>query len=179
MVKNTSVNLDVTVNVDGYTLIAGSTDKASLRMNATTNGDALELVTGFTGAQSLTLPAVASGTVALLSDIYVSIAWSEEAAGLTMVADHGYMYTGGGASNFALPATAAQFTVIRLLLKTAGIATITQAAGQQIQIGNSSTTLGAGGSLASTSSGDALYLLCTTADTSWTALSSVGSFTVV
>lgn len=45
---------------------------------------------------------------------------------------------------------------------------IAQAAGQQIQISPSSTTLGVGGSLASTHQYDSINLICIVANTIWT-----------
>ena len=180
MVKNTSINLDVTRNSDGFTIAGGSTDVASLRINATTNGDSVELVSGFTGSSSLTLPNSASGTLALTSDIPASTTWNG-VAGTTqaMVENNGYESQNGATSTFTLPATAAQYSVLRVLQNAAGVVIVAQNASQNIRLGSSITTTGAGGSLTSTAQGDALYLLCTTANLNFVVLSAVGSWVVV
>jgi hypothetical protein len=56
---------------------------------------------------------------------------------------------------------------------------IAQNAGQNIQVGNTSTTIGAGGSIASTDVGDGVSLVCTVADTTWNAFSVIGNLTIV
>lgn len=180
MAKNTAINLDVTRNVDGFTIAGGSTDVASLRINATTNGDAVELVSGFTGSSSLTLPNAASGTLALTSQIPAAFAWNGvSGTSQAMAVNSGYVSQNGATSTFTLPATAAQYTVLRVLQNAAGVFIVAQNALQNIRIGNSISTTGVGGSVTSTSIGDALYLLCTVANTNFVVLSSVGSFTVV
>lgn len=82
----------------------------------------------------------------------------------------------GGALTISLPA-GAQGDVFEVSLMGATSWQITQAAGQQIQIGSSATTLGAGGSLTSTAQGDAVKLLCYSTN-KWVALSIVGNITV-
>jgi hypothetical protein len=56
---------------------------------------------------------------------------------------------------------------------------VAQGAGQSIRIGSSTTTPGAGGSLASTDIGDAVEIVCRVANTGWQVLSLVGNITVV
>ena len=79
----------------------------------------------------------------------------------------------------ALPTTSVFGEEIELALDGATGFTITQAAGQQIRIGSSTTTLGVGGSLSSTAQGDAVRLVCKTANTLWTLLSCEGNLTIV
>lgn len=99
------------------------------------------------------------------------IGWTE-VTGTTqaMVADNGYVANNGALVEFTLPATAAFGTVINLVGKGAGGWLIAQNAGQNIQIGSVSSTVGVGGSVASSNRFDSLELLCTTADTTWTIL---------
>ena len=80
-----------------------------------------------------------------------------------------------------LPATAAVGTVIILQGSAAGNTgwLIAQNAGQNIQFGNTSTTIGVGGSLASTNNNDSVSMVCTVADTTWNVFSSVGNITIV
>ena len=69
--------------------------------------------------------------------------------------------------------------MIRIAGKS-GAWSIAQNANQQINVGSASSTVGVGGSVASTNAGDCIELLCTTsgASTVWRALSYVGNLTV-
>ena len=80
-----------------------------------------------------------------------------------------------------LPATAAVGTTLILQGSAAGANgwKIAQNAGQNIQVGNTSTTIGAGGSIASTDEGDGVSLVCTVADTTWNAFAVIGNLTIV
>lgn len=99
------------------------------------------------------------------------IGWTE-VTGTTqaMVADNGYVANNGALVVFTLPTTAAFGTVINLVGKGAGGWRIDQNASQNIQVGSVSSTVGVGGSVASTNRYDSLELLCTTANTTWTVL---------
>jgi hypothetical protein len=79
--------------------------------------------------------------------------------------NQGYFLANGGPASFALPTVAAVGQIIGLASETTQICTITQGAGQQIQFGSLRTTLGAGGSIATTAIGDSLTLVCNTANT--------------
>lgn len=97
-----------------------------------------------------------------------------------MVADNGYVSDNGALVTLTLPATAAFGTAISVLGKGAGGWKIAQNAGQNIQVGNTSTTIGVGGSVASTNRFDSIDLICTTANTTWTTLGGVqGILTIV
>jgi hypothetical protein len=107
--------------------------------------------------------------------------WSVITANQTAVAGNGYFDNKAGTLALALPATSAvgdTFEVVNI--NTATGTQITQAAGQQIFIGSTSTTLGAGGSLTSTALGDTLRLVCRTANTTWQVTNGlIGNWTVV
>lgn len=66
-----------------------------------------------------------------------------------------------------LPATAALGDSVRVTGFGAGGWTIAQNAGQQIIIGNVSSTIGVGGSVSSTNRYDGIELVCTVANTTW------------
>ena len=110
------------------------------------------------------------------------IGWTE-VTGTTqaMAADNGYVANNGALVVFTLPTTAAFGTVINLVGKGAGGWRIDQNSGQNIQVGSVSSTVGTGGSVASTNRFDSLELLCTTADTTWTVLGGpqTAGFTIV
>jgi hypothetical protein len=97
---------------------------------------------------------------------------------IALVANHGYSANRAAGVTYTLPAVAAQFTVIRIV-GIQGSWTITQAANQEIFVGNTHTTTGVGGSLASSDAGDCVELLCITANLLWRAISIVGNLTVV
>lgn len=96
------------------------------------------------------------------------IGWNE-ITGTTqaMVADTAYVANNAGLVTLTLPATAAFGTAIVVLGKGAGGWSIAQNAGQNIQVGSSSSTIGAGGSVASTNRWDSISMICVTANTTW------------
>lgn len=97
----------------------------------------------------------------------------------TLAINNGYVTNRGGGVTYTLPATATEGDMIRISGKS-GAWSIAQNANQQIGVSSSSSTVGAGGSIASTDSGDCIELLCTTsgASTRWRAISFVGNLTV-
>jgi len=108
------------------------------------------------------------------------ITWSREAgAAVAAVVDSGYIPTNVGLTTFTLPATAALGTIIEIAGETAAGWLIAQNAGQSIQFGNLATTVGVGGSLASTNQYDTVKLLCRVANTTFSVLSNVGILNVV
>lgn len=97
-----------------------------------------------------------------------------------IVADNGYVANNAGVVTLTLPVTAAFGTYLAVVGKGAGGWLIAQNAGQNIQIGSSSSTVGAGGSVASTNRFDSVEFVCTTANTTWTVLGGPqGSLTIV
>lgn len=81
--------------------------------------------------------------------------------------------------NFTLPTTAGFGTIIRIAGASAGGWTIAQNNLQYINFGNLTTTVGVGGSLASTNQNDYVELLCISANTGWNVIGSIGMITVV
>jgi hypothetical protein len=99
---------------------------------------------------------------------------------LTMSVNNGYISTLSSLISYILPATAAVGDMFRITLANAsGSWTIVQQAGQSIQMGSSSTTVGVGGSLSSTANGDSVEIICTVANTNFIVLSSIGNLTIV
>lgn len=103
--------------------------------------------------------------------------WTTVSTDTTMVSDTNYIVN-GGAANLTLPATSSVGDEIRIACYTNSF-TIVQGAGQQIMMGIDTTTLGAGGSLASTHTGDCIDLVCVGANTTWMVVNSMGNITVV
>ncbi len=110
-----------------------------------------------------------------------SFIWSTITASQILVANNGYFcISPGGALTLALPSVGSTVIgqEIKVTLDGATSFQITQAASQQIHIGSSNTTTGAGGSITTTASGDTIHLVAQSS-TRWNAISWVGSLTVV
>ena len=124
---------------------------------------------------------VITGIVSINGDVWPpdSSVWVAKAVNTAMVATNNYYLTGGGTLQMTLPTTIAAGTILRVVGFGATGWTIIQSAGQQIYMGNQSTTLGAGGSLASTNAYDNVELLCVVANLTFVVLSGVGNITVV
>ncbi len=90
---------------------------------------------------------------------------------------NGYLTDRGGGVSYSLPTTASIGDTFIILGKL-GLATITQAASQQILIGSSSSTSGATGTCVSNNIGDSITLVCTTANNIFRATSVIGTWTL-
>ena len=150
---------------------------------AMTNG---QLLIGSTGADPVPASILVgvglsinggAGTISL-SVSGGGISWSSIVANQTLAINNGYFVT-SGALSLALPASSSVGDQLVVALRGGTSWTITQAAGQSISIGSNTTTVGAGGSLASTANGDCVRLVCHTANTGWFTESSMGNITFV
>lgn len=132
-------------------------------------GSGAVLVTGSPGTNTLTITVTGGG-----------LSWTDvTGATQTLVINNGYVTDRGGGVAYTLPASGTEGDIIRISGKL-GSWSIAQNANQQINVGSVSSTLGVGGSVASTDVGDCIELLCTTtgASTIWRAISYVGNLTV-
>ena len=118
-----------------------------------------------------------SGSITIGSSVG---AWVDQTGtSVTMAVNTNYVADNAALVTLTLPSTAAfgsQFTVAG---KGAGGWKIAQAASQQINFGNVATTSGTGGSLASSNAFDVVSLVCTTANTGFLVISSIGNITYV
>lgn len=80
---------------------------------------------------------------------------------------------------FTLPATAAFGTIIQVVGNSSNGWTIAQNAGQSINMGNRTTTVGVGGSASSTNRYDQITFICVVANTTWNVTTGVGNLTIV
>jgi hypothetical protein len=104
------------------------------------------------------------------------ISWSVKTTNTAIVKNNGYFSNGSGLV-FTLPATAAVGDTFRI----SNIGTsfsVAQNAAQSIQFGNQATTSGITGSLASTSIGDSLEIVCNQTNNGFIVISSMGNITV-
>lgn len=137
-------------------IVIGSTGATPVRA-ALTAGSGISISNG---AGSITISSTGSG-----------MGWNEVTnTSANMVADSGYVTNNVGLVTLTLPTTAAFGTPISVIGKGSGGWLIAQNSGQSIRIGNAVSSTGTGGSIASTNAFDSINLICTTADTVWTAV---------
>lgn len=96
----------------------------------------------------------------------------------TAAVNNGYIADSASLVTITLPSTAAVGSIVEIVGKGAGGWEVSQNSGQQVHFGTTSTTSGTGGSLASVNQYDAVRLICITADTTWSVISSQGNITV-
>lgn len=125
-------------------------------------------VSGDPGTSTLTVETTGGG-----------LGWFVVTINVAMGVNNGYIANAVGQLQLLLPAVAPVGSIIRVGGLTAGGWQITQNAGQAIRFGVMVTTTGVGGSLSSTAIGDAVELVCVTANTGWLALSGVGNLAIV
>lgn len=106
------------------------------------------------------------------------IPWETVTADTTMDVNTGYFLDGAVNKNFLLPATSAVGDVLAIINVDTGLFTVTQGVGQQVILPSASSTVGAGGSVASNAKLDAIYLYCSVANNEWVAFPPQGIMTV-
>jgi hypothetical protein len=150
---------------DGQLLIsaAAGTDPIWASLTAGTN------ISITPGANSISIAATGVG-----------ISWAGKTSSFAMVAQNGYI------TNHAvtlvvgtLPATAVVGDIFEITNIGAAGFKVTQNAAQYINFGNSTTTVGTGGSLASSAIGDSLRIVCVVTDDGFQVLSSVGNIDLI
>lgn len=100
-------------------------------------------------------------------------------AAQNLVAGNGYINSNVGLTTFTLPALAVVGATFQILGQGAGGWTIAQNAGQTIHVSGVSSTPGVGGSVASANLRDCIELVCSVANTEFTAVDFVGTLTIV
>lgn len=130
----------------------------------------------FTNTTSVTFPT--SGTLATTAQIVSPV---DQTTGSVTLAPNTLYVIDNGASLVTLtfPATAAIGDTYKIIGKSSGGWKIAQLAGQSINYGSSTTTVGTGGSLASSNKYDCIEITCNTTNTTFTAYSGQGNLTVV
>lgn len=184
-------NAVYTLNTSASTNVVPAEASANIIFDPTANGN---LTFKPNGSGKINALNVASGSVSnkeyvtidtvtgeLGSDtMSVSFMWNEvTGTSSAMAVENGYVANNGALVTLTLPATAAFGSIIEVAGKGAGGWSIAQNSGQTIHFGASNTTTGAGGSLSSTLQYDTVRLLCTTTNTDFVVLSSIGNLTVV
>lgn len=108
------------------------------------------------------------------------ISWTN-VTGTTQAAaiNNGYIANNAALVTITLPSTAAVGSIIEVAGAGAGGWKLAQNASQLINFGVLVTTTGTGGSLASVNRYDAVRIICITANTTWSVISTQGNITVV
>lgn len=121
-----------------------------------------------------------SGSTITFNSMGGGIAWVSVAGTTqTLSAGHGYVTTNGAQTVFSLPVTASFGDFYIIAGVGAGGWSLSQNAGQSVKLGNLTTTIGVGGSLTSTFASDTIQIVCTTANTTFKVIDSMGNITVV
>ncbi len=167
-------------------LLVGAGTTAITQLAAATNG---QLPIGSTGADPVLAAITAGAGISVtngagsitIAAIDTASTWSTITANQTAAVNNGYFINKAGTLALLLPAASAVGDVVEVVnINTATGTQVTQGAGQQIFIGSTNTTAGAGGSLTSTALGDTLRLVCQTANLTWYVVGSpYGNWTVV
>ena len=97
---------------------------------------------------------------------------------VTMVVDTNYVTGSSSLITFTLPASAPFGSTFQVTGAAAGGWKVAQNAGQQINFGNTPTTLGASGYLASTNQFDSLTFVCVVPNTTFVVYASIGNIIV-
>ena len=103
--------------------------------------------------------------------------WNVVTTNTPMVKDNGYITT-SGTITLSLPTSAAVGDIVQVAGSTGTGWIVTQAAGQSIQFGIDTTTVGVTGGLASLTATDGVELVCIVANTTFLVISSIGTITI-
>lgn len=178
------------VNVSGTTnhsLLLGNATGSINSLGVATNG---QIPIGSTGVDPVLATITAgtnisvtngAGSITIATTGPASFTWQVITVNQTAVVNNGYICNKAGTLALLLPATAIIGDIIRVTgINTALGWQITQNANQQIFFGTGSTTVGVGGSLASTATRDTVEMVCVVAGAStvWNVISSIGNITV-
>lgn len=197
MATNNAINL----NAAGVTTYdgAGTFSASTLTQHATLVGGASNaIVSVLQGAGQLLIGTTASApsSAALTAGTGVSITSASGAITInatggalswtvvtgtsqTVAVNNGYIANNASLITFTMPTTSAVGDIVEISGMNTDLGwKIAQSASQQIFYGISSTTVGTGGSLASTKTRDSVKLVCIVANLTWNVLSSVGNITV-
>jgi hypothetical protein len=161
------------VTFTAYSVICAGTTATGAFQNVSGVGTAAQVLTS-NGAAALPTWQAATGGGGLT--------WTVITADQSGVAGNGYICNKAGTLTITLPASGAIGDIIEITgINTATGWAIAQNANQQIFLGTSSTTVGAGGSITSINIRDWIKILCVVAGAStvWNATALEGNFTIV
>lgn len=121
-----------------------------------------------------------AGTVTIASSGGQGLTWVDQVtSSVTMAVNTAYINTNATLVTYTLPSSAAVGSVFGVVGKGAAFYTIAQQASQSVKFGSVTTTVGVGGSITATNTGDVIWIVCTTLNTGFTVYGSVGNLTYV
>lgn len=174
---------DFTITSDGFVQLAGAGAGGVADILTDDGAPAVVPSSGtitITGTGGIVTSGVGPGsTVTIDGSGITQLTWNTVTVNTGMTANEGYITNSAGSVDLLLPATASVGDVVKCIRRNTGGMVITQAAGQTVHFGSSSTTTGATGSITSNNQYDCLTLRCIVANTDFVVESSTGaSFTV-
>lgn len=168
-----------------HSILFGSGTSAITASAAPTDG---QLVIGSTGNDP-SLATLTAGSGISITNAAGSVTINSAGGGVewstitdaskTVVVNEGYVGNRGTDITYTLPATSSLYDIFEITNIGAGMTVIAQGANQYIQIVDSTTTVGAGGSLTATDQFASIKLICIEADKGWNTLRHNGSWTIV
>ena len=200
-VKQNAINIGGTINATGFSLSGGTTakfltvsgdstiDQDLSSASTTANFGSLTLggsgarIASFSTSNALGTSDTIVPTQKAIKE-YVDTAVTSATTPFTVVTadtaasvNNGYICNKAGtATVVTLPTTAAIGSSVTIVAIGATFAKMTAGAGQTIQFGNKTTKTA--GSISCTAIGDILKVVCTTANTTWFVVDSIGNFDV-
>jgi hypothetical protein len=172
--------LKIASGVPAWSAAGGDTDeKAGVSADDTTPGYLDGKLLAGTGV-SFTVGSPAGNETLTVAAIGGGLGWLATADDAAMNVNYGYIPTDAAVRTaFTLPSTAAVGTTLRVVGEGAAGWQIKQNASQYIKFAGVATTVGTGGSLASTDDNDCVELVCTVANNGWVVASAIGNITYV
>lgn len=171
----TPVNKAVlTTDVSGNPQLTALNSNGQLIIGSTGGSPAAAALTAGTGVS------ITNGANSITISAGGIIGWVEETTtARTLTVNQGVIANNASLVVLTLPTTAAVGSVIRIVGKGAGLWKLAQVASSVIHYGSQTTTVGTGGYLLANNQYDAIEIVCTVANTTWTEISGSGSLTVV
>lgn len=160
---------------------AGNTLKSTILNN-------LQILIGVTGSDPVAATLIPGAGISIsnaggnltISSTAQPIIWSTVTANTqAMAVQNGYINSGSALCTYLLPATAAIGQEVHVLGLGAGGWTVTQNAGQSMIYGDTTTTVGTGGSFSSQLPSDYIILRCIVANTTWKVVQTSNALTPV
>jgi hypothetical protein len=168
-------------------LIAGTASENNvLRIGNATGSSAGNLAAAYIqGIYGVTVSSPSMVTMASTGQLGTAaipgtLTWTPETSAFSIVSKNGYICNHATVQVVGtLPATAAVGDTFKITNIGAAGWKVAQNASQYINFGNVTTTVGTGGSLASTAVGDSLEVICIVTNNGWQVVNSVGNITYV
>jgi hypothetical protein len=178
-----SLKTEVVSTLNTFLLGQGATTP-STTIGPLTNG---QVIIGDTGTAPVAATLTAGSGISIangpgsitISASSSALSWHVIAANQVGITNSGYIcISPGGTLTVSLPTASSLGDIFEVVLDGATSWQITQGIGQQIRISSSQTTSGTGGSITTTANGDAIRLVCETANLRWVATSFTGNLTI-